>query len=65
MQFSLAVKSRRTVAAGYLIDIRSLLDDMNKSTMSTTLGRYFDKTIIPSAWQAHSSKILATDLYSD
>lgn len=64
MQFSFAVKSSNTVAAGYFIEIRSFYGDMNKSTMSTMLLRYFERTKIPSAWQAQSSKILATDLYS-
>lgn len=33
--------------------------------MSTIFLRYFYRTEIPSGWQAHSSKTLATYLYSD
>lgn len=48
MQFSLAVKSKSTVAAGYLTVIRSFLDYINRSTNSTIFFRYFDSTEIPS-----------------
>ena len=64
IQFSLAVKSNNTVAAGYLTYIRSLLGHKNNSTMSIMFFRYLWRTAIPSGWHAHNSKILATLLYS-
>ena len=64
IQFSFAVRSRSTVAAGYFIEIKSFYDYKNRSTMSTILLRCFYNTLIPSGWQAHNSKILATALYS-
>lgn len=41
IQPSFAVKSRRTVAAGYFIWIRSFQGCMNRSTISMILPRYF------------------------
>lgn len=48
MQFSFAVRSNKTVAAGYFSVIKSLLGYKNSSSNSTILGRYFYKTEIPS-----------------
>ena len=64
IQFSFAVRSSSTVAAGYLVYIRSLCGYMNRSTISITLERCLERIAIPSGWHAHNSKILATDLYS-
>mmetsp|Transcript_25102 Transcript_25102/g.24566 ORF Transcript_25102/g.24566 Transcript_25102/m.24566 type:complete len:269 (-) Transcript_25102:859-1665(-) len=64
MQFSLAVRSRRTVAAGYLTWMRSVEPLRKRSTISMTCFRNRCRTLMPSGWQAQSSKTLATSLYS-